>query len=110
MGDSFMKIERIPETTIEEFARKHGLTLHVRERRTTVNSQMRFFASFENADVKDGSMLRGEFGNGNTPDGAARDYAERISLKRLAINAMQENRREVDVPRLVHLPESADDR
>lgn len=103
----FMTVERIPDATLEQFAARHDLTLEVKERRTALDSPMRFFASFKGTEVKGDRVLTGVYGDGNTPDAAAADYAKSISLTRIVVDAMTKNRREIDVPRLTHAAPSS---
>lgn len=96
-----IKEYRIDRDTIEGFADKNGLIMEVHER-THVDSPERFYAHFENAEVKDGIILIGNFGNGHTPKEAIENYAKEISGKLLVIRAMsKKNRREIYVPVLV---------
>lgn len=96
-----MKIEYhyIPTMTIEQFAEKHDLTMAIFERKGG-HPSVRFYAHFKNAEVKDGSVLIGEHGNGPTEGEAIADYARKISGKRLVLNAYDEKRLEIDVPGL----------
>lgn len=102
-----MKIERtlVPEMTIEEFAEKHDLTMEIHERSepplVNPHQSWRFYACFKHADVKDGSVPIGRFGNGATEANAIADYASKISLKLLVVDARGPNQREIKVPRLV---------
>lgn len=93
--------------SLEAFADKHGLTMEIHERtpmdmgsRWTPNC--RYYASFEDCEVKDGSVLCGAFGDGATPDEAMAEYAARISGQRLVFNAMSRERREITAPLLTH--------
>lgn len=95
------KIDSIEETTIYKFAEKHNLTMLISERRVPYNNSMRFSAHFESTEVKQGCGLAGVYGNGNTIREAEINYAERIELTRIVINAMTKKRREIDVPRLI---------
>ena len=94
-------IEYIPTDTLDGFATKHDLRLHIRERALPVGHPDRYYASFDNCEVSEPPFLVGVFGNGATPDEAKRDYAEVISMKRIVINAWGMKRREIDVPRLI---------
>lgn len=94
-------IEHIPTATLDEFCAKHDLRLRVSERRLPAGHPMRYYASFDSCEVSEHPFLIGAFGNGATPDGAKRDYAEVISMKRIVINAWGMKRREIDVPRLI---------
>lgn len=83
--------------TINEFANMHKLDMHVHERDDP--SLPRYSAKF-NAEVSDGRMLIGEYGNGSIPDEAIADYAKRISGKTLVYGAYTLWRREIKVPTL----------
>jgi hypothetical protein len=98
-----MKIiyNEIPTITIDEFADKHDLTMVVHERRKSVGSPDRYWAEFDHSEIGDGCILIGTYGNGATPEEAIDDYAGKIELKHLVINAFGKNRIEIDVPRLI---------
>ena len=96
-----LKLEEIPKMTIEEFADKHDLVMEVHERKRPIGSPDRYYAHFERCEVMQNGCLAGVYGNGATPEAAIADYATRLQLTRVAINAMSENRREIEVPRLV---------
>jgi hypothetical protein len=108
-----MKITRkeIPQMTIEEFAEKNELEMEIHERPRPVGDPSRYYAHFRRAEVKDGGMLVGSYGDGATPELAIENYAPQISLRRLVIDAYSEQRRELEVPRLVRaVGDSASDR
>lgn len=94
------KLQPLPTATIEEFADEHGLEMSVKERKRPEGDPMRYYASFEHAEIKDGSLLISASGDGATPEDAIRDYAKRISMQRLVIDSYQPSRREIEVPRL----------
>lgn len=97
-----MKIlfELIEESTIEQFADKHGLTMKVIERPKKWDLP-RYCAWLQNIDTKEGEcFLRGDSGNGNTVAEAIKDYAKAISLKTVVLHAGTPQRREINVPRL----------
>lgn len=98
-----MKIEsnEIKSMTIEEFAGRNGLVMEVHERRLPVNDPNRFYAKFKRSDIRQGKWsLVGVFGNGPTPELAIADYARRIDLQTLVIDAMGKEEHEIEVPRL----------
>jgi hypothetical protein len=95
-----LEMETIPAMSIEDFSDRHGLTMVVKERPTDVRSPFRYFACFKDAEVMEHGMLCSAIGNGATPEAAIGEYARRISLKRLAINAFGPERHEINVPRL----------
>lgn len=52
------------------------------------NQGNRFSAHFEYCEVKDGSILRSEYGHGDTPTEAINDYKNKIVGKALVFSAM----------------------
>lgn len=97
-----MKIEKnlVKEMTIEKFAELHDLTMEINERPdTTIN--MRFYAEFKYTELIIGNGLRSAFGNGKTIEEAIQEYAENISLRKIAVYAYKTYRKNIDVPRLV---------
>lgn len=92
---------RIPSCTIEEFANRHGLEMVVVERKEPIGSPIRYYARFERAEIKTNGMLCNEFGNGENPEEAIMNYAVAIEMKTLVINAYQDDRKEIEVPRLI---------
>jgi len=78
--------------TLEDFADKHNLEMIVRE------YDWGWAASFENAEVKDGSVLISEYGSGSDPESAILNYKKIISDKTLVIGAYTTSRREICVP------------
>lgn len=80
-----MRIERhyAQKMCLTDFAGKHDLTMVVRERDDL--KLPRFFASFKHVDVKDGSVLVGVHGNGETEAEAIADYAAQISRKIITV-------------------------
>jgi len=102
-----IKYEDIPSMTIEQFADVHNLVMEVHERRRPEGDPLRYYASFEHVEIGGDGFLRGEFGNGRTPDEAIANYAAVITLKHIVVEAYTPERREIDVPRL--LPNAAHD-
>jgi len=93
----------LPRATLEAFAEVYELTMVIDERvpkdmgdRWTEDS--RYYAEFEDCEVKQGVGLRSEYGNGRTPEDAMADYARNISGKLLVLNAFGPNRREIQAP------------
>ena len=87
---------------LDDFARSHGLQLDVEFRETCGD----FTAFFYGVEVKRDCFLIGEYGYGKTPLQAKRSYAERISGKRLVVDAMGPSRREFTAPRLAVPPKA----
>ena len=79
-----MKIEFEPSDnpvmTVEGFADKHGLVMRIRE---YTERKPPFCASFKCCEVKEGSVLGSEYGEGETPEEAIKDYAKKISGRHL---------------------------
>ena len=100
-----MKIEhdRFPTGTIEGFADRYDLVMKVTERRAS--DLPRYFAHFAHCEVTNGNILSGVCGNGTTTEEAIRDYARRISMSRLVIDAYKNTRREIDAWRFTTEPE-----
>lgn len=61
------------------------------------NQSGRIGVSYKNAEVKEGSFLRGTFGSGKTFDEACEDYLNQIRGKTLVFNAYSDMRREVKI-------------
>lgn len=105
-----INVIRVAETTIEEFADRHGLVMEVSERRMDrwqrSHRLERFTATFKGVEVADAGMLLSVYGSGDTEIDAIRNYAERISSERLVVDAMKSTRREIAVPRLVEKPKA----
>lgn len=99
-----MKIERqfIPRAKLEDFATQNGLVMLVKERNLIQLGHLgitsRYYAYFQGAEIKEGSVLKGVFGNGATEDEAIRDYIPQISGQILVVGAMEGVRREYEVP------------
>jgi hypothetical protein len=95
--------ELVKESTLEDFANKHGLVMEVRERsgRYVSNPSTRFYAHFKRCEVKDGCMLGSISGNGPTEEAAIADYGRRISEQHLVFNAYGSDRVDLVAPRIV---------
>lgn len=77
---------------IERLAKLKGHKLVVSE-----GAFGRYYAHYENCEVKDGYFLKGEFGVGEDVIEACEDYLKKISGKTLVFNAMTDKREEVIV-------------
>lgn len=100
MRGQWYVLHAIERTTIRQFAEKHKLTMIVTERRTPLLDRARFYARFEHAEVKNGSMLTSQYGDGAVPEDAINAYALAISCQRLVIDSYGDSRREIEVPGL----------
>lgn len=88
-----IKMNSISRLSVQEFADQHQLTMEIHERSKREFPMLeRYYAFFEACEVKEGSVLVGVFGNGETPEDAMKDYAEKISEKRLVFFAGDERR------------------
>lgn len=98
-----MKIERhlVPESTLEDFADKHGLVMVVNERPTSYRPLKRFYVKFSHIEIKDGRCLISPHGNGDTEEEAIADYAQCISECSLVYKAFSEDRKEIRAPRFI---------
>ncbi len=99
-----IETEFLERMSIDEFADKHGLTMKVVERDIDLGPAMRFYAYFNDAEVKLNGVYEGRFGDGATPEDAITDYAKRISLLTIVIDAYSASRREIRVPVLSCAP------
>lgn len=85
-----MKILRRYERTVtlENFADTHNLVMEICERSKEHWSLGKYSACFVGAWVHDGGFLVGACGDGATPEGAMRNYAEKISGKFLDVKGI----------------------
>jgi hypothetical protein len=91
----------IKQGSIQEFAVANNLRMLVKERRLPADDACRFYACFEDCDIKGDGVLIGEFGNGSTPEQAIEAYAKKISLRTLVIHGNTDRERTLSVWRLV---------
>jgi len=99
------KIQEIPKMDLADFADHEMLEVSVFERPLPENDPSRFYAYFDDTEVKDRGCLVGAYGNGATPEEAISEYADSISLKTLVKGAYTKDRREIIVPRLSFNPQ-----
>lgn len=100
-----MIVKRFPRMDFEKFAKEHGLVLEATERGPDwPNENSRWYVRFSNVEIMDRGMLSGSYGNGSNIEEAVRDYAQELSGKQIAIDAMSPKRRNVDVPILTVKP------
>jgi hypothetical protein len=87
--------------SLSDFADLHGLSLDMNERDPVLRRTLpRWRCSFRNLEIKDGSLLIGTFGDGDTQEEAIEDYCNRISGKIGVLNAFRSNRTTVNIPTL----------
>lgn len=97
-----MKFNLIDTKEIIDFEQELGMELIVNERPKSANLP-RYYVSFEHIEVKEGSMLIGTSGNGETIDDALENYCKEIETKRIVLFAYDsDKRREVECPKLIH--------
>jgi hypothetical protein len=99
-----MKIVKnlLERMTLEQFANKHELVMEIYERPHDITWAEPFYANFVHAELAENGCLVGAYGNGYSPEDAIKDYAKRISGKRLVLNAFtNEKRKEILVPILI---------
>jgi DNA-binding transcriptional regulator LsrR (DeoR family) len=103
--EKLMKItvKERPRMTLEEFADRHGLEMIVTERSPSrLAGVARYYANFSSVEIKDGSILSGAIGNGETPAEAIAAYAHEISEELIVVNARTADRREILTPALTY--------
>ena len=96
-----MKINLITEKEITDFEREIGHEIVVNERPHSYNLP-RYYAKFENCEVKEDCCLIGTYGNGSTIDEALSNYCNEVSNKRMVFNSHTSKRQEIVFPKLVH--------
>jgi hypothetical protein len=65
------------------------------------NQNGRFSAHFDRCNIAQGDLLRGEYGDGKTPQEALNNYKNAIAGKTLVFNAMSDtNRQEYVAPKI----------
>ncbi len=69
--------------TIRQFAKKNNLKLVVKERKT----EPKYYAYFDDVEIKVGNLLIGSFGNGSTKKEAINEYAKKIINSHLVVGA-----------------------
>lgn len=98
----WIKVTHVKDVpTLKQFAETNGLEMSVNERaREFWNDKRgtRFYAWFENAEIKEDVILHTFAGNGDTPHEAVYRYMEGIRGKMLVLDAMTGYRRTLFVP------------
>ena len=89
-------------TEIGAFADFYGLEMVVRERDAGFCTGSRFYAEFMGAEVMERGFLVSCYGDGSSPNEAIAAYAKELAGKRVAIDPMRPQRRNIDVPNDLH--------
>ncbi len=99
-----MKFFLAPEREITEFenSMECPFELCIYERACWGEEMDRYYVRFENGEIMTGGCLLTDHGNGNTIDSAIMDYCIRISNKRMAFNSYTPQRKEIEIPKLIH--------
>lgn len=84
--------QRRLKKALEAFASTHNLRLCI------TKHDWGWMTCFEFSEIKEGIMLVGQYGRGDSPSASVEDYAKAISGKLLVINAYTQNRKEIRVP------------
>lgn len=97
-------VNKLKPQTLEAFADEHGLTMIVNERDPVHmagrwNPSKRFFARFDDTEVKNGPILSATFGNGASVEESIEDYMKEISGKYLVVGAFQ------SIPKYIQAPQ-----
>lgn len=95
-----MKVNSIQTKDILELEKDLGIELIVTERPINVPGA-RYFARFEECQVRDRGVIVGYYGEGPSVDDAIADYCIRISGTRLV---RSDNGTEIELPRLTYTP------
>ena len=96
-----MILKLIPEKEILELEKELGIELVMNERNHRLGLK-KFYVSFPRLESMEGSCLISYSGNGETMDEALKDYAEQLSCRRIVIDAYKSERKEIELPKIVH--------
>jgi len=96
-----MKFNLLEQQEILDFEKRIGFELEVNERANSMYGG-RYYVHFPKGEIMEGGCLIGATGNGTTIDEALIAYCKEISGKRLAFNSYTCERREIEMPKLVH--------
>ena len=90
-----IKMETLPRMTIKEFCGLADTHVVVRERaHLPQHSSSRYYAKLEGVEILDDGMLRSEYNNGTTPEGAIAGLPRVYTDRRLVLRAYQQDRKE----------------
>jgi hypothetical protein len=86
-----------------DYADALELQIVIRRRTPWDEVSSKWYAKFDGVETTDGTFLKGEFGNGRTPEEAIGDYINQIRGKRIVhLATSKELRREFTVPRNIY--------
>ncbi len=96
--------KEIRQVEILDYEKEIGVELVVNERNSYAinNGLKRYYVSFKNSEILGFGTLTSLSGNANTIDDALEYYCNEISNKTLVLNAYTENRKEIQIPTLIH--------
>jgi len=80
-----IKYNYIQPISLQEFAERYNLTMVVNERDHRIGGVERFYAEFEDCEVRDGALLISAIGNGHDEFDAIENYARSISGRTLVM-------------------------
>ncbi len=72
--------------------------MEIHERDRPIGAGDKYYAHFKRCEVIEGNFLRGAYGDGATGPAAIRDYAAKISGRKIVIGAYLPTRLEIQVP------------
>lgn len=98
-----IEIKYQEKMSLHDFAEKYDLTMQITERSQLdllpeLDDNKRYYSHFKKCEVKDGSFLVSNYGNGASPDESMNNYARNISGRLLVIDAYDEKRKEIQAP------------
>lgn len=100
-----MKLNLIETKDILDFEKEIKHELVVNERSLDILSKIKlkkYYAAFEHAEIVDGGVLIGAYGDGDTIDEAISNYCLEVSNKRIRFTGSNIIREEIVFPTLVH--------
>lgn len=96
-----MKVNRIEVKDLLDIEKDLGCEIEVNERPGQFKKHLKYYAHIKNLEVKDGYILSGAFGNGETVEEALSNYAEEISEKLVVLDAYKDSRKVIQFPKIV---------
>jgi hypothetical protein len=96
-----MILNLIETKEILDLEKEIGFELEANER-PVWSDKCKFYVSFKEGESMEGGALISYSGNGNTVDEALRHFCEKISCRRIAFNSFTPERKEIQMPKLIH--------